>query len=112
MINATKEEVFQMMAIEIAANAHRAELNQITAGSPNRDSTSLTMPYSEWKNHAKISPTNGSGIAQGISSDIRTGHLTTNGRLAISARASPRMSAPGTVIRVMSTVFHAVSWNT
>src|SRR5215213_3554737 len=112
MISAMKDEVFQMMVRQMAAKAHLAELNQITPSMPIRRSTSFTTPYSEWKNQAKIRPAKESGKAQGMSSDRRTGHFTFNGRFAMSARAMPTRSAPGTVMRVMRIVFQVVSQNT
>ena len=104
-----KELVFQMIAPQIAAKASFGLSSHIVgsrrSAKPSRRSTSLTTPYSVWKNHAKISPTNDSGSAQGSSSASRTGHWRLNGRLASSASPSPTTKAPGTVIRVISTVF-------
>src|ERR1041384_110245 len=111
-MSAMKDEVFQMIVRQIAAKAHRAELNQITPSKPRRRRTSFTTPYSEWKNHAKIRPAKESGSAHGIRRDRRVGHLVLKGRFAMSASARPTTRAPGTVMIVMSTVFHAVSQNT
>jgi hypothetical protein len=81
---------------------------------PRRRSTSLTTPYSVWKNHAKIRPTKASGSAQGSSSASRTGQRRLNGRLASIARPRPTSSAPGTVMAVISSVLPAAfqkSWS-
>src|SRR5690349_23521456 len=100
-----KEDVFQTIVRQMAAKAQLGELNQMMLPKPRRVRTSLTTPYSEWKNHAKIRPAKESGSAQGMSSDNRTGHCMAKGRLARSARPRPTSRAPGTVMMVISTVF-------
>ena len=110
-ISAMKELVFQMMVRQMAAMAQAGCSNHILGSSllarPRRRSTSLATPYSVWKNQAKIKPANDSGSAQGSNSANRTGHCRLNGRLASIASAKPTTSAPGTVMRVMSTVLPA-----
>ena len=107
-INAMKELVFQMIVRQIAAKAQFGRSSHMFGSlAPSRRITSLTTPYSVWKNHAKIRPANASGSAQGSSRARRTGHLRLNGRLANIASPRPTTRAPGTVISVISTVFFA-----
>jgi hypothetical protein len=69
--------VFQMMVRQIAAKAQFGRSSHIVGlgRRATRRTTSLTTPYSVWKNHAKMRPANASGNAQGSSSASRTGHL-------------------------------------
>ena len=67
-----KDDDFQMMAMQMAAKAEPEDSSHIVgSAAPRRRITSLTTPYSVWKNHAKISPAKDRGSAQGSSSASR-----------------------------------------
>ena len=95
--SATKLDVFQMMAMHVAAKAKPGWVSHGTLAKPSQTRALLTRPWLYSKNQRKIRPANTSGSAHGSSRPRRTGHFTVKGWLASSASPRPTITAPGTV---------------